>query len=59
MFLAELPPPADAPQNQMQAPEKKDLQLGIEVERLRLKANLKEKLLGRALQESEILSGKL
>jgi adenylate cyclase len=43
----------------MQTPEKKDLQLGIEVERLRLKANLKEKLLGRALHDSEILSEKL
>jgi len=59
MFLAELAPPADAPQNPMQTPKKKDLQLGIEVEKLRLKANLKEKLLGRALHDSEILSEKL
>lgn len=43
----------------MDASERKILELTSQVEKLRLKANVKEKLLGRTLRESEVISQKL
>lgn len=43
----------------MDASERKILELTSQIEKLRLKTNVKEKLLGRTLRESEVISQKL